>query len=84
MPGHDSETSLNASERKIAIDALLTYGLSLAGLIQSRRFLPGSPQQAKLLETLQQTTVLLERLGGQVPAEMRPSLAPDPKAHHVH
>ena len=84
MSSGESETGLNANERKITIDALLTYGLSIAGLIQSQRFPVGSPQLAKLLEVLLDTTALLKRLGGQVPAQMQLSWCPDPEPRQFH
>ena len=62
---------MTAQERKLAIDALMTYGLSLAGLIQSERFPATSPERAQLLNVLLRTTMLLKRLGGTVPAEMQ-------------
>jgi hypothetical protein len=61
---------MNAQERKLTVDALLTYGISLAGLIQSERFSATSPERAQLMQVLLRTTALLKRLGGAVPAEM--------------
>ena len=84
MSDQGNETSLSASDRKITIDALLTYGLSLAALIQSQRFPSGSRQHGKLLEVLVQTTALLRRLGGQVPAEMQISIAGDAETRQFH
>lgn len=84
MSSDEKETSLSATERKITIDALLTYGLSIAGLIQSQRFPAASPQHAKLLEVLHHTTTLLKRLGGQVPAEMQATPPPVPETRQVH
>lgn len=78
---------LTPTERKIAIDALLTYGISLAALIDSDRFKAQPAHRAKLIEVLIQTTSLLKRLGGQVPAEMQVALSVEPAAaptQHVH
>ena len=61
---------MTAQERKLTVDALLTYGISLAGLIQSERFSATSPERAQLMHVLLRTTALLKRLGGTVPAEM--------------
>lgn len=69
---------LTAQERKLTVDALMTYGLSLAGLIQSDRFSATSPERAQLLAVLLRTTMLLKRLGGTVPAEMQ--IAPSSEA----
>lgn len=67
----ESETiGMTAQERKLTVDALLTYGISLAGLIQSERFSATSPERAQLMHVLLRTTALLKRLGGDVPAEM--------------
>ncbi len=84
MASGEHETGLSATERKITIDALLTYGLSIAGLIQSQRFPTGSPQHGKLLDVLLQTTALLRRLGSQVPAEMQVAPGPEAEARQVH
>lgn len=79
---------LNPAERKLAIDALLTYGISLAALIDSDRFKAQPAQRAKLIEVLLRTTSLLKRLGGQVPAEMEVAIPSDstaePTPQHVH
>ncbi|MBM3522972.1 MAG: hypothetical protein FJX57_08450 [Alphaproteobacteria bacterium] len=86
MSSQDS-TDLTPSERKLAIDALLTYGISLAALIDSERFKAQPAQRAKLIEVLLRTTSLLKRLGGQVPAEMEIAAAvpePDAPPSHVH
>lgn len=80
-------TELTAAERKIAIDALLTYGISLAALIDSDRFKAQPAQRGKLIEVLLRTTSLLKRLGGEVPAEMTaamPGESAGTPPQHVH
>ena len=67
----DPQPALAPVERQLVIDALLTYGLSLAALIRSERFQGQPEQRAKLFAVLIRTTALIRRLGGQVPAEMR-------------
>ena len=80
-------SELNAVERKLAVDALLTYGISLAALIESDRFKAQPVQRARLIEVLLRTTALLKRLGGEVPAEMEVALPADQggsRPQHVH
>jgi hypothetical protein len=75
---------LSAQERKLTVDALMTYGLSLAGLIQSDRFPATSPERAQLLTVLLRTTMLLKRLGGTVPAEMQLPPASEATSRPIH
>lgn len=65
----------DASERKLVLDALLTYGTSIVAILDSQSLSLSDRQRGALIDVLVRTAALVRRLGGTVPTEIQVAAA---------